>query len=149
MEANWVSVINNIYKFVQHPMPICFMSIKRNIRIKQKIVGILIIFSLFSFGGIIYTFRSSANLDKSHVKLVENSEKIEIEVFNVRIKLDEYLEVEGYSDSEHKSFGLDNANRYIMEIEKMISDTRTYHSEGEKNLLDNLMILKESLKIEN
>jgi len=118
------------------------MSIKRNIRIKQKIAGILIIFSLFSFGGILYTFSSSAKLDKSHVKLVENSEKIEIEVFNVRIYLNDKFEADGESNSDLRNSGLDNANAYIQEIEKMISESRTYHSEGEKNLLDNLLILK-------
>ena len=118
------------------------MSIKRNIRIKQKIAGILIIFSLFSFGGILYTFSSSAKLDKSHVKLVENSEKIEIEVFNVRIYLNDKFEVDGENNSDLRNSGLDNANAYIQEIEKMISESRTYHSEGEKNLLDNLLILK-------
>jgi len=118
------------------------MSIKRNIRIKQKIAGILIIFSLFSFGGILYTFSSSAKLDKSHVKLVENSEKIEIEIFNVRIYLNDKFEADGESNSHLRNSGLDNANAYIQEIEKMISESRTYHSEGEKNLLDNLLILK-------
>jgi len=118
------------------------MSIKRNIRIKQKIVAILIIFSLFSFGGILYTFSSSAKLDKSHVKLVENSEKIEIEVFNVRIYLSDKLETDSTTNSDLKNSGLDNANRYIQDIERMISESRTYHSEGERNLLENLLILK-------
>ncbi len=64
---------------------------KKNFRIKQKVISILLLFSIFAFAGIIYTFRISSIIDARHIKLVEYSENVEVEVFNGRIQMDNVL----------------------------------------------------------
>ena len=119
------------------------MRIKKNFFIKQKIVIVLLLFSFVAFAGIIYTFQTSSNLDAQHIQLVESSEKIEIEVFNARIMLDEFLdgdtsikkgsilECYGKANNYIKGIGLitnnsdslklDQGNRFLYQLTKLDS----------------------------
>ncbi|MBI9058663.1 histidine kinase [Labilibaculum sp. DW002] len=120
-----------------------YMRIKKNFFIKQKIVIVLLLFSFVAFAGIIYTFQTSSNLDAQHIQLVESSEKIEIEVFNARIMLDEFLdgdtsikkgsilECYGKANNYIKGIGLittnsdslklDQGNRFLYQLTKLDS----------------------------
>ncbi|RXQ95781.1 sensor histidine kinase [Ancylomarina salipaludis] len=64
---------------------------KKNFHTKQKVISVLLLFSFFAFAGIIYTFRISSIIDARHIKLVEYSENVEVEVFNGRIQMDDGL----------------------------------------------------------
>lgn len=119
------------------------MRIKKNFFIKQKIVIVLLLFSFVAFAGIIYTFQTSSNLDAQHIQLVESSEKIEIEVFNARIMLDEFLDgdtsikkgsiLECYAKANNyikgiglittnsDSLKLDQGNRFLYQLTKLDS----------------------------
>ena len=67
------------------------MLTKKSFLIKRKVISVLLLFSIFAFGGIIYTFRTSSIIDARHIKLVEYSEKVEVEVYNGRIEMDNFL----------------------------------------------------------
>ena len=119
------------------------MRIKKNFFIKQKIVIVLLLFSFVAFAGIIYTFQTSSNLDAQHIQLVESSEKIEIEVFNARIMLDEFLDGDasikkgsilecyakannyikgiGLTTTNSDSLKLDQGNRFLYQLTKLDS----------------------------
>ena len=66
------------------------MKIKTIRFIRGKVVLIVLVFCMLSFGGIIFFVIKSLKLDKEHLTLVELSKNIEIEVFHSRIKLDDY-----------------------------------------------------------
>nr|WP_320119734.1 histidine kinase [uncultured Marinifilum sp.] len=121
------------------------MSISKNFIIKQKIISVLVLFSFFSFGGIIYTFHFSACLDKAHIKLVEKSEKIEIKVLDARINLDNYLQINIKESLDSSQWYLKKSKLYIIDVERMITDFRTYTSNQEKLILSDLSRLKQSI----
>ncbi|WP_421919312.1 sensor histidine kinase [Marinifilum sp.] len=54
--------------------------------VKQKVAMVLVGFSIVAIAAILYTLYRSSELDKEHINLVENSEKIEIKIFEVRIE---------------------------------------------------------------
>lgn len=66
------------------------MNMNKRFFVKQKIALILIGFSLIAIAAILYTLNRSSQLDKEHISLVENSEKIEIKIFDARIKHSEF-----------------------------------------------------------
>lgn len=121
------------------------MSIRKNFIIKQKIISVLVLFSFFSFGGIIYTFHFSASLDKAHIKLVEKSEKIEIKVLDARINLDNYLQTNIKESLDSSQWYLKKSKLYIIDVERMITDFRTYTSIQDKLILSDLSRLKQSI----
>ncbi|MBL4560162.1 MAG: hypothetical protein COC06_00335 [Bacteroidales bacterium] len=118
------------------------MKIKKSFFIKQKVIFVLLLFSFFAFGGIIYTFRTSAVLDSKHIQLIEFSEKVEIEVFNGRIKMEELLSGnKTINDSSvYESFA--RADKYIVDIEQIISDSKTIKLERENSFLYQLAELR-------
>lgn len=121
------------------------MRIKRDFFIKQKIVIVLLLFSFFAFAGIIYTFKTSANLDVQHINLVESSEKVEIEVFNARIKLDEYLIGDKSIQTEAIFDCLIRAKQYIQEIKQITSISDTIISQKETQFNSQLVKLDLSI----
>ncbi|WP_321281799.1 sensor histidine kinase [Marinifilum fragile] len=64
----------------------------RRFFVKQKIALILIGFSLIAIAAILYILDRSSDLDNEHIALVENSEKIETKVYDIRIKYGDYRE---------------------------------------------------------
>ena len=121
------------------------MGLKKDFFIKQKIVIVLLLFSFVAFAGIIYTFRTSSNLDAEHIQLVESSEKIEIEVFNARIKLNEFLSGD---TSIQKGFILEcyaKAKKYIKDIEQLTAKPDSLKIEKENHFRNQLSILDSSI----
>ncbi|MCL3780912.1 hypothetical protein EMN47_11015 [Prolixibacteraceae bacterium JC049] len=95
---------------------------KRNIAIKQKIVLILLLFSIAAFAGIIYTLTVSSRQDKQHLKLVENSEKIEIKIYNARVELSNYLKSFNVESKDSVVGLLDKVRRNINLIKETVAD---------------------------
>jgi len=100
------------------------MKTKKSFLIKQKVISVLLLFSFFAFGGIIYTFRSSSIIDARHIKLVEYSEQVEVEVFNGRIKMDDFLmgrdslSYKGIAESFYQ------ADTFLTRLTEMASETK-------------------------
>lgn len=118
---------------------------KKSFYVKQKVVLILLAFSVVAFAGIIYTLTSSSKLDKEHISLVENSEKIETKVYNARISLTEYLETK---EEEH----LSSVNTYLAKaynnvevIKEFVSKRSTYKAKAKEKFLLDLGGLNESI----
>ncbi|MBN2596115.1 MAG: hypothetical protein JXR82_04940 [Marinifilaceae bacterium] len=118
------------------------MKIKKSFFIKQKVIFILLLFSLFAFGGIIYTFRNSAVLDSQHIRLVEFSEKVVNEVFDGRIKMDEFLSGNKTITDGSVFESFVRADKYISDIEQIISDSKKIKLDKENHFLYQLAELR-------
>jgi len=100
------------------------MATKKSLLIKQKVISVLLLFSFFAFGGIIYTFRTSSQIDARHIKLVEYSEKVEIEVFNGRIKMDDFLMGRDSLSFMGIAKSFDQADTYLSRLSQLASETK-------------------------
>lgn len=121
------------------------MRIKKSFFIKQKVIFVLLLFSFFAFSGIIYTFRSSSVLDRKHIQMVEFSDKVEIEIFNGRIEMDELLDGnETILDSSvFESFA--KANKYIQSVELISAKSKRFKSSNEEYFLQQLSEIVSSI----
>jgi len=118
------------------------MQKKKSFLIKQKVIFVLLLFSLFAFGGIIYTFRASAVLDSQNIQLIEFSEKVEIEVFNARIKMDELLNDNKTVTESSVIESFARADKYISNIEQISSKSKKNNLHRENHFLQQLSKLK-------
>lgn len=100
------------------------MTTKKSFLIKQKVISVLLLFSFFAFAGIIYTFRSSSIIDARHIKLVEYSEKVETEVFNGRIKMDDFLMGRDSMSFMRIAESFDQADSFLGRLTQIASETR-------------------------
>lgn len=100
------------------------MTTKKSFLIKQKVISVLLLFSFFAFAGIIYTFRSSSIIDARHIKLVEYSEKVETEVFNGRIKMDDFLMGRDSMSFMRIAESFDQADSFLSRLTQIASETR-------------------------
>ena len=121
------------------------MRMKKNFIIKQKIVIVLLLFSFVAFAGIIYTFRTSANLDAEHIQLVESSEKIEIEVFNARIQLNEFLDGDAPIEKDFILECYAKAKKYIKDIEQISLKLDTLKLDKGNQFICQLSIIDSSI----
>ncbi|TKG97155.1 hypothetical protein EYV94_01640 [Puteibacter caeruleilacunae] len=125
------------------------MGLKRRFYIKQKIISVLVVFSIIAFGGIMYISDRSGNQDNRYVELVELSEKVEIEVFSGRIIIDELTHsVDKKSETKiYESFN--DTRRYIGDIKKLREESAKINSEKEELLDRQLELLaSEVLQLE-
>lgn len=117
----------------------------RRFFVKQKIALILIGFSLVAIAAILYTLDRSSKLDNEHIALVENSEKIEIKVYDIRIKYDDYQEK---ADAE-TSFAIDSlftkAYQNIQNIQSIASREYEFNTSENSNFIIALMKLKSAI----
>jgi signal transduction histidine kinase len=118
------------------------MKKKKSFFIKQKVIFVLLLFSFFAFGGIIYTFRASTVLDSQHIQLVEFSEKVEIEVFNGRIKMEELLNGNETVTESSVIESFARADKYISNIEQISSKSKKINLYRENHFLHQLSELK-------
>lgn len=100
------------------------MLTKKSFRIKQKVISVLLLFSIFAFGGIIYTFRTSSIIDARHIKLVEYSEQVEVEVFNGRIEMDNFLMQRDSMSLDGIAKSFNEADLYLIRLEEILSETK-------------------------
>ena len=63
---------------------------KKSFYIKSKVVLVVIGFSLFLFGGLLFTFIKSSKMDIEHVEITEITEKVQIDVLLTTIAMDEF-----------------------------------------------------------
>ncbi|NOU58181.1 sensor histidine kinase [Marinifilum caeruleilacunae] len=117
----------------------------RRFFVKQKIALILIGFSLIAIAAIFYTLNRSIELDREHIQLVENSEKIEIKIFDARIKYGNYR-------SEPKPALIESIDslfvRAFLNIEiiaEIASREFSFKSQENKEFTKDLMLLRESI----
>ncbi|MFA8435892.1 MAG: sensor histidine kinase [Marinifilaceae bacterium] len=66
------------------------MKITKGLHIKGKMMLVLLFFSLFAFGSLVFTFIKSSRIDRENVQIIEVGEKVKIDVLQARIILDEY-----------------------------------------------------------
>jgi len=108
------------------------MLTKKSFLIKQKVISVLLLFSIFAFGGIIYTFRTSSIIDARHIKLVEYSEKVEVEVFNGRIEMDNFIMQRDSLSFNGIAKSFNEADSYLKRLEQIISETKSIAPESNK-----------------
>ncbi|WP_372642834.1 sensor histidine kinase [Ancylomarina sp.] len=101
------------------------MLTKKNFLIKQKVISVLLLFSIFAFGGIIYTFRTSSVIDTRHINLVEYSEKVEVEVFNGRIEMDNFVMQRDSLSFNGISKSFNEADSYLNRIGEILSESKS------------------------
>lgn len=100
------------------------MVTKKSFLIKRKVILVLLLFSIFAFGGIIYTFQTSSIIDARHIKLVEYSEKVEIEVFNGRIEMDNFLMERDSLSFKGIAKSFEKADSYLNRLANIASETK-------------------------
>ncbi|MDE5422469.1 sensor histidine kinase [Ancylomarina sp. DW003] len=122
------------------------MFTKKSFLIKQKVISVLLLFSIFAFGGIIYTFRASSIIDARHIKLVEYSEKVEIEVFNGRIEMDNFLMQRDSLSFNGISKSFNEADSYLIKLAGIAEETKYTIPESNQMFGQKLMETKASVK---
>ncbi|GAB7089571.1 sensor histidine kinase [Marinifilum fragile] len=117
----------------------------RRFFVKQKIALILIGFSLIAIAAILYILDRSSDLDNEHIALVENSEKIETKVYDIRIKYGDYQE----DTNSTISFAIDSlfAKVYqnIENIQIIASKKFEFNTSENSNFMIALMEVKSSI----
>jgi len=121
------------------------MVTKKSFLIKQKVISVLLLFSVFAFGGIIYTFRTSSIIDARHIKLVEYSEKVEVEVFNGRIEMDNFLMQRDSISLEGIAKSFNEADSFLIRLEEILSKTKSSAPESNKLFEQKLFETKASV----
>ncbi|MFT5749995.1 MAG: signal transduction histidine kinase, partial [Ancylomarina sp.] len=100
------------------------MLTKKSFLIKQKVISVLLLFSIFAFGGIMYTFRTSSIIDARHIKLVEYSEKVETEVYNGRIEMDNFLMQRDSLSFNGIAASFNEADTYLIRLADIVVETK-------------------------
>ncbi|WP_321516236.1 sensor histidine kinase [Marinifilum fragile] len=117
----------------------------RRFFVKQKIALILIGFSLIAIAAILYILDRSSDLDNEHIALVENSEKIETKVYDIRIKYGDYQE----DTNSTISFAIDSlfAKVYqnIENIQIIASQKFEFNTSENSNFMIALMEVKSTI----
>lgn len=117
----------------------------RRFFVKQKIALILIGFSLIAIAAILYILDRSSDLDNEHIALVENSEKIETKVYDIRIKYGDYQE----GTNSTISFAIDSlfAKVYqnIENIQIIASKKFEFNTSENSNFMIALMEVKSTI----
>lgn len=117
----------------------------RRFFVKQKIALILIGFSLIAIAAILYILDRSSDLDNEHIALVENSEKIETKVYDIRIKYGDYQE----DSNSTISFAIDSlfAKVYqnIENIQIIASKKFEFNTSENSNFMIALMEVKSTI----
>jgi signal transduction histidine kinase len=121
------------------------MLTKKSFLIKQKVISILLLFSIFAFGGIIYTFRTSSIIDARHIKLVEYSEKVEVEVFNGRIEMDNFLMQRDSLSLDGIAKSFNEADSYLNRLEEILSENKNAAPESNEQFEKKLSETKASV----
>ncbi len=121
------------------------MVTKKSFLIKQKVISVLLLFSIFAFGGIIYTFRISSIIDARHIKLVEYSEKVEVEVFNGRIEMDNFIMQRDSLSFNGIAKSFNEADSYLNRLEEIIFETKKSAPESNKLFEQKLFETKASV----
>jgi len=121
------------------------MLTKKSFLIKQKVISVLLLFSIFAFGGIIYTFRTSSIIDARHIKLVEYSEKVEVEVFNGRIEMDNFLMQRDSLSLDGIAKSFNEADSFLIRLEGILSETKNVVPESNELFEQKLLETKASV----
>ena len=100
------------------------MIINVKILFKSKVVIVLVVFTILTFSGIIFTSVRSLKLDKEHLALLEYSKNIDIEVSHSRIHLDDYfLFIDTLKRAEVLK-SLEKTEDYISSLETLIKNKK-------------------------
>ncbi|MDQ2180141.1 sensor histidine kinase [Marinifilum sp. D714] len=117
----------------------------RRFFVKQKIALILIGFSLVAIAAILYVLDRSSDLDNEHIALVENSEKIETKVYDIRIKYGDYQE----DANSALSFAIDSlftkVYQNIENIQNIASRKFEFNTSENSNFMIALMEVKSTI----
>lgn len=122
------------------------MFTKKSFLIKQKVISVLLLFSIFAFGGIIYTFRTSSIIDARHIKLVEYSEKVEVEVFNGRIEMDNFLMQRDSLSLDGIAKSFNEADSYLIRLADIVAETKHTIPDSNELFEQKLFEIKASVK---
>lgn len=122
------------------------MLTKKSFLIKRKVISVLLLFSVFAFGGIIYTFLTSSILDARHIKLVEYSEKVEVEVFNGRIEMDNFLMQRDSLSFSGIAASFNEADSYLIRLADIVAETKHTIPESNELFEQKLFEIKASVK---
>ena len=89
------------------------MNKKKSLPLKSKIVLVILGFSLFSFGGLLFTFIKSSKIDSEHVEITEITEKVQIDILSAVIRIDELYIYGDTSVLRNISNNFNNAEDYL------------------------------------
>ncbi len=123
-----------------------YMLTKKSFLIKQKVISVLLLFSVFAFGGIIYTFWTSSIIDARHIKLVEYSEKVEVEVFNGRIEMDNFLMQRDSLSFNGIAASFNEADSYLIKLADIVAETKHTIPDSSELFEQKLLETKASVK---
>ncbi len=123
-----------------------YMLTKKSFLIKQKVISVLLLFSVFAFGGIIYTFWTSSIIDARHIKLVEYSEKVEVEVFNGRIEMDNFLMQRDSLSFNGIAESFNEADSYLIKLADIVAETKHTIPDSSELFEQKLLETKASVK---
>jgi len=92
------------------------MNKKKSLHVKSKVVLVVLGFSLFSFGGLLFAFIKSSKIDTEHVVITEINEKVQIDVLLAIIEVDEFYIYRDTSLIRNISNNFKNAEDHLSSI---------------------------------
>jgi len=93
---------------------------KKSFHIKSKVIQVVIGFSLFLFGGLLFTFIKSSKMDIEQVEITEITEKVQIDVILTTIAMDEFYLYGDTSFVSNISNSFENAEDHLSLISAKI-----------------------------
>ena len=124
------------------------MNKKKSLQIKSKVILVVLGFSLFSFGGLLFTFIKSSRMDIEHIEITEIIEKVQIDVLLTRIAMDEFYLYGDTSFVSNISNNFKNAEDHLSSIN---TKTRSHKLRKTKSIRDDfirkLIEIRDQIKI--
>ena len=124
------------------------MNRKINLRTKSKVILVVLGFSLFAFGSLLFTFIKSSRIDIEHVELTEIAEKVQIDVLLTTIAMDEFYLYGDSSFESNISHNFKNAEDHLSSINAIIrSHNRKNIKSSRDNFIRIIIEIRDQIKI--
>jgi len=124
------------------------MNKKKSLHIKSRVILVVLGFSLFSFGGLLFTFIKSSRMDIEHVEVTEITEKVQIDVLLATIGVDEFYLYKDTSLVMNISNNFKNAEDHLSSISTKL---RTHKLRKNRNNSDDFILklieIRDKIKI--
>jgi len=124
------------------------MNKKKSIHTKSKIILVVLGFSLFSFGSLLFTFIKSSRMDIEHVEITEITEKVQIDVLLATIGVDEFYLYGDTSLIRDISDNFKNAEDHLSSINTKIRSPKLRNTKSIRDdFIGKLFEIKDQIKI--
>ena len=124
------------------------MNKKKSLHIKSKVILVVLGFSLFSFGGLLFTFIKSSRIDIEHVEITEITEKVQIDILLTTIAMDEFYIYGDTSFVSNISINFKDAEDHLSLINTIIRSHKQKNIKSSRDdFIRKLIEIRDQIKI--